>query len=106
MKGDWTALVQCDEGGLDRDELSKQGFASEALMEVYDPEFTKKTKSGETVVFTSSLIYKYTKIESQYSKETRQQSRNVPEGTWGDDVLTTEETESNGQELTHACTYL
>jgi hypothetical protein len=75
-------------------------------MEVYGLEFTKKTKSGETVVFTSSLIYKYTRIESQYSKETRQQSRNVPEGTRGNDASTAEENEPNGRELTHTCTYL
>jgi hypothetical protein len=54
---------------------------SEALMRVYGPEFTKKTKSEETVVFTSGLIYKYTRIKSQYSKEKCQQSKNVPEGT-------------------------
>ena len=33
-------------------------------MEVYGPEFTKETKSEETVAFTSGLIYKYEKIES------------------------------------------
>jgi hypothetical protein len=52
-------------------ELSKQGSASEALMRVYGPEFTKETKSEKTVVFTSDLIYKYTKVESEYSKEMR-----------------------------------
>ena len=46
------------------DESSEQGSASEALMEVYGPEFTKETKSEETVAFTSGLIYKYEKIES------------------------------------------
>ena len=90
--------------GLDRNKLSKQGSASEALIRVYGPEFTKETKSEETVVFTSNLIYKYTRIKSQYSKETFQQSRNVPEGTWGDDASI--ENESNGQELTHMYTYL
>jgi hypothetical protein len=75
-------------------------------MRVYGPEFTKETKSEETMVFTSGLIYKYTKIESQYSKEMRQQSRNAPEGTRGDDASTAEENESNGRELTHVCTYL
>ena len=75
-------------------------------MEVCGSEFTKETKSKATVVFISSLIYKYTKVESEYSKETRQQSRNVPEGTRDDDVLIAKEIESNGQELTYAYTYL
>jgi hypothetical protein len=59
-----------------------------------------------TVVFTDGFIYKYTRVESQYSKETRQQSENVPKGTWRDDVLIAKENESNGRELTHTCTYL
>ena len=33
-------------------------------MEVYGPEFTKETKSEETVVATRVLIYKYREIES------------------------------------------
>ena len=99
-------VVRCDEGDRTGIELSEQGSASEALMEVYGPEFTKETKSEATVVFTSGLIYKYTKVESEYSKETRQQSRNVPEGTREDDASIAKENESNGRELTHACTYL
>ncbi|KAI0267556.1 hypothetical protein BGY98DRAFT_938603 [Russula aff. rugulosa BPL654] len=91
---------------LDSDELSEQESASKALMRVYGPEFTKETKSEVTVVFTSNLIYKYTKVESEYSKKTCQQSRNVPEGTRGDDASIAKENESNGQELTHACIYL
>ena len=39
-------------------------------MKVYGSEFTKKTKSEATVAFTSGIIYKYTKVESSYSKET------------------------------------
>ncbi|KAI0260190.1 hypothetical protein BGY98DRAFT_1192874 [Russula aff. rugulosa BPL654] len=39
-------------------------------MEVYGPEFTKETKSEATVVFTSGLIYKYTKVESEYTGRT------------------------------------
>ena len=49
---------------LDRGELSEQEFASEALVRVYGPEFTKETKSEATMAFTSSLIYKYTRIKS------------------------------------------
>jgi hypothetical protein len=75
-------------------------------MRVYGPKFTKETKSEKTVVFTSDLIYKYTKVESEYSKEMHQQSRNVPEGTQEDDASTAKENESNRQELTHMCTYL
>jgi hypothetical protein len=67
---------------------------------------SQRRPSLERLVFTSGLIYKYTRIESQYSKETCQQSRNVPEGTRGDDVSTAEENESNRRELTHMCTYL
>jgi hypothetical protein len=67
---------------------------------------SQRRPSLERLVFTSDLIYKYTRIESQYSKETRQRSRNAPEGTRGDDASTAEENESNGRELTHACTYL
>jgi hypothetical protein len=61
-------VVRCDEGDQTGIELSKQGSASKALMRVYGPEFTKETKSKATVVFTSDLIYKYTKVESAYSK--------------------------------------
>ena len=75
-------------------------------MEVYGPKFTKETKSGATVAFTSDIIYKYTKVESLYSMKTCQQSRNVLEGTRDDDVLIAKEIESNGQELTHAYIYL
>jgi hypothetical protein len=75
-------------------------------MEVYGPEFTKETKFGETMVFTSGFIYKYTKVESQYSKEMRQQSRSVPKGTWENNASIVKKDESNGQELTHTCTYL
>ena len=67
-------------------ELSEQGTVSEALMEVYSPEFTKETKFEATTAFTSGIIYKYTKVESLYSKETRQKSRNAPEGTRDDDA--------------------
>ena len=56
-------------------------------------------------VGTAISLYKYTKVESSYSKETRQQSRNAPKGTRGGDASTAEEIESNGRELTHACTY-
>ena len=58
------------------------------------------------MAFTSSIIYKYTKVESLYSKETCQQSGNVPEGAQDDDTSTAEEIKSNGQKLTHTCTYL
>ena len=74
-------------------------------MKVYSSEFTKEIKSEVTVIFTSNLIYKYTKVKSQYSRETCQQSRNVP-GTRGDDTSIAKENESNRQELTHACIYL
>ena len=56
--------------------------------------------------FTNDLIYKYTRIKSQYCRETHQQSRNILEGTWGDNVSIAKENESNEQELTHAYTYL
>jgi hypothetical protein len=74
-------VVPCEEGELDKSEPSKQKSASEALMKVYSSEFTKETKSEETVVFTSGLIYKYAKIKSQYSKKMCQQSRNVSKDT-------------------------
>jgi hypothetical protein len=35
-------------------------------MKIYGPEFTKETKFEATVVFTSGLIYKYTKVMSYY----------------------------------------
>ena len=88
-------IVQCEKGELDKSELSKQKSASEALIKVYSPKFTKNTKSEETVVFTSGLIYKYAKIKSQYSKETHQQSRNVPEDTQDNNILIAKENESN-----------
>ena len=99
-------VVQCDEGNRTGIKLSKQESASEALMRVYGSEFTKETKSGKTIVFTSNLICKYTRIESQYCREMHQQSRNVPKGTRKDDTLIAKENESNGQELTHTYTYL
>ena len=49
-------IVRCD--GAERTEVS------EAQMEVYGPEFTKETKSEETMAFTSVLIYKYIEIRS------------------------------------------
>ena len=52
-------VIQCDEEARTGNELSEQGTASKALMEVYGPEFTKETKSEATVVFTSVL---YTSI--------------------------------------------
>jgi hypothetical protein len=52
-------VVQCDDEARTGNELSKQGTASKALMEVYGSEFTKETKSEVTVVFTSVL---YTSI--------------------------------------------
>jgi hypothetical protein len=67
---------------------------------------SQRRPSLEKLVFTSGLIYKYTRIESQYSKETRQRSRNAPEDTRGDDVSTAKENESNERELTHTCMYL
>ena len=58
-------VVRYDEGDRTVIELSEQKSVSKALIRVYSPEFTKETKSGETVVFTSDLIYKYTRIQSQ-----------------------------------------
>jgi hypothetical protein len=40
---------------------------NEALKEIYGPEFTKETKSGEAVVFTSSLIYCTSTLELSHS---------------------------------------
>jgi hypothetical protein len=49
-------VVRCDEGDRTGIELSEQGSASEALKEVYGPEFTKETKSGETGLYKRSYI--------------------------------------------------
>ena len=75
-------------------------------MRVYSSRFTKETKSEATMAFISGLIYKYTKVKSQYSKETHQQSRNVPEDTQDGDASIAKKNESNRREPTHAYTYL
>jgi hypothetical protein len=71
-------------------------------MEVYGPEFTKETKSEETVAFTSDYLYYYRQIESLYSKATRQQSENLPEGAPEGDASIAKENESNGREMSDA----